>query len=178
MNYRIRVNGEEIRAQLSGAAPVADGWKRAELSFGEGLPEQVEARLDGDALVFTLGGRVYRAFTEPPRRGPTPSSTLEVITLEGETFEAEVIRDEGAIAAVRTVGANEAVRVTSPMPGRVVSVRVKVGDWVARGELLLTLEAMKMQNEFTAPSAGRVAEIRVQPGAVAAAGETLIVLKP
>jgi biotin carboxyl carrier protein len=57
-------------------------------------------------------------------------------------------------------------RVKPPMPGRIVSVRVREGQRVAKGEVLLVLEAMKMQNEVVAPRAGVVAKLHVREGQV------------
>ena len=61
--------------------------------------------------------------------------------------------------------------------GRVLSIKVKVGDRVARGDVLLLLEAMKMENEIKAPAKGVVKEILVSDGARVAEGETLVVLE-
>ncbi|HET9421865.1 MAG TPA: biotin carboxylase N-terminal domain-containing protein [Nocardioides sp.] len=64
----------------------------------------------------------------------------------------------------------------APMPGTVVSVAVEQGARVAAGDVVLVLEAMKMQHTVTAPTAGTVTEIDVQPGAQVAAGEVLAVV--
>jgi propionyl-CoA carboxylase alpha chain len=65
---------------------------------------------------------------------------------------------------------------TSPMPGKVTSVLVAVGDEVAVGAPLLTVEAMKMEHRLTAVVAGTVTEIRVTPGSQVDAGEVLVVV--
>ncbi|MGA8847294.1 MAG: biotin/lipoyl-containing protein, partial [Nocardioides sp.] len=65
----------------------------------------------------------------------------------------------------------------APMPGTVVKVAVESGQEVAAGDVVLVLEAMKMQHTVTAPSAGTVTEINVQPGAQVAAGEVLAVVE-
>ncbi len=65
----------------------------------------------------------------------------------------------------------------APMPGTVVKVAVEAGQEVAAGDVVLVLEAMKMQHTVTAPTAGTVAEINVQPGAQVAAGEVLAVVE-
>ena len=68
--------------------------------------------------------------------------------------------------------------VTSPMPGRIVQVQVAVGDTVAKGAPLLTLEAMKMEHVLTAPFDGVVAELNAKAGAQVAEGVTLVRLVP
>jgi biotin carboxyl carrier protein len=69
-----------------------------------------------------------------------------------------------------------ALAVRPPMPGRVVAVFVSEGEEVQRGQRLLVLEAMKMQNEVPAPAAGRVLAVRVKPGDPVAAGDVLVEL--
>ena len=64
----------------------------------------------------------------------------------------------------------------APMPGKVTSIHVSVGDEVEKGRLLFTLEAMKMENHITAPFAGAVAEIHAAEGNQVANGQLLIVL--
>ncbi|MDP8993727.1 MAG: acetyl/propionyl/methylcrotonyl-CoA carboxylase subunit alpha [Pseudomonadota bacterium] len=62
----------------------------------------------------------------------------------------------------------------SPMPGRVISVEVRQGDQVAKGQKLLTLEAMKMEHSLAAPFDGIVAELAAEAGAQVSEGELLV----
>jgi propionyl-CoA carboxylase alpha chain len=64
----------------------------------------------------------------------------------------------------------------APMPGTVVAVKVEAGAEVAAGDVVLVLEAMKMQHTVTAPRDGTVTEINVEPGAQVASGEVLAVV--
>ena len=64
----------------------------------------------------------------------------------------------------------------APMPGTVVAVKVEAGAEVATGDVVLVLEAMKMQHTVTAPHDGTVAEINVEPGSQVASGEVLAVV--
>ena len=65
----------------------------------------------------------------------------------------------------------------APMPGNVLSTHVEAGDAVEAGQLLLVLEAMKMEHRVTAPEAGTVAEIRVAAGDQVGNGELLVLLE-
>jgi propionyl-CoA carboxylase alpha chain len=65
----------------------------------------------------------------------------------------------------------------APMPGAVLGVSVAVGDQVAQGQLLLVLEAMKMEHRITAPHEGTVKEVRVAPGDQVAADQILVVVR-
>ncbi|QBX55592.1 biotin/lipoyl-binding protein [Nocardioides seonyuensis] len=64
----------------------------------------------------------------------------------------------------------------APMPGSVISVSVAAGDRVEAGQLLLVMEAMKMQHSITAPADGVVAELNVEAGTQVAAGQVLVVV--
>jgi biotin carboxyl carrier protein len=71
-------------------------------------------------------------------------------------------------------GADGGNDVRAQMPGKVVAVLVAAGATVERGQGLLVIEAMKMENEIAAPRAGTVAELRVQPGQAVESGELLV----
>lgn len=68
--------------------------------------------------------------------------------------------------------------VAAPMPGTITTVSVSVGRKVARGEVLLTIEAMKMESAVRAETDGEVAEVLVRPGQQVDAKDLLVVLKP
>ena len=74
------------------------------------------------------------------------------------------------VSAAAPAGAEE---VTSPMPGTILDVKVSVGDTVAEGQVLMILEAMKMENEIMAPCAGKVAALNVTKGATVQSGDVL-----
>jgi biotin carboxyl carrier protein len=63
------------------------------------------------------------------------------------------------------------------MPGTVLDVKVKEGDSVKHGDVLVILEAMKMENEIFAPADGIVASVNVSAGASVNAGDVLVTLK-
>jgi acetyl/propionyl-CoA carboxylase alpha subunit len=71
-------------------------------------------------------------------------------------------------------GQDGPIEVRATLPGLVVAVAVEPGDEVAEGSRLLTIEAMKMQNEVRAPRAGRVASVTVAAGQAVAAGTPLL----
>ena len=76
-------------------------------------------------------------------------------------------------AATGTAGS---VKINAPMPGKIVDVKVKVGDAVKKGQTVLVLEAMKMENDIVAPEDGTVASINAAVGSTVEAGETIATL--
>lgn len=122
------------------------------------------------------------------------------VTLKGVTYEVEVehgeamITDEYAACAPAPAAAPAAVPaapisapaapvtaaagtpVTSPLPGNVLSIKASVGQAVKAGDVLVLVEAMKMENEIPAPCDGVVKQILVNKGAVVATGDTLLVI--
>jgi pyruvate carboxylase subunit B len=69
------------------------------------------------------------------------------------------------------------LEVAAPMPGLVIKVEVSEGDAVERGQGLVIIEAMKMENELKATTAGRISDIRVAAGQAVDKGETLLVIE-
>ena len=119
------------------------------------------------------------------------------ITVNGTAYEVEV-EEAGVVASAPKAAAPAAApapkaapapapkaaapvaagatTVSAPMPGKVLSVNVKAGDAVKSGDVLLILEAMKMQNEIMAPADGTVSDVRVSAGQTVATGDVMIVL--
>jgi len=112
-------------------------------------------------------------------------ATTEVsVVARGDTYLVDVagrahrvrLLDARRARTGAAVGAGER-EVRAAMPGKVVAVLVEVGAAVTRGQGLLVIEAMKMENEVAAPRDGTVQEIRVQPGQAVEAGELLAVVE-
>ncbi len=66
--------------------------------------------------------------------------------------------------------------VTAPLPGSVIDIKVNVGDSVKKGQLLLLIEAMKMENEIVAPSDGTVKAIHTSKGSTVETGAPLVTI--
>jgi len=79
-----------------------------------------------------------------------------------------------AQAAAPVAAPAGASTVKAPMPGTVLSLKVSPGQSVKRGDVLLILEAMKMENEISAPTDGVVAAIRVQAGSTVNTGDPMV----
>jgi glutaconyl-CoA/methylmalonyl-CoA decarboxylase subunit gamma len=66
--------------------------------------------------------------------------------------------------------------ITAPMPGSIIEIKVNEGDTVREGDVLLILEAMKMENEVTAPQAGSITRIMVKKGDTVNSGDPLLTI--
>jgi len=82
-----------------------------------------------------------------------------VVFYEGQAYEFDR-SSRGSVGAAAADGA-----ILAPMPGKVTSVEIKQGEKVAKGQRLLTLEAMKMEHGLVAPFDGVVAELNAKAGA-------------
>ena len=164
MKYYLTVNGREHEVELT-------------LRLGELLVqldgEPVEFRYEevdrlGQIALF-LGEECFAVSIEG-------TANEAVVTVAGRAHQVTIEdeRERAAHAAERGRGGGADVK--SVMPGIVVEVLVKEGDAVEKGQPLLILEAMKMQNEIGAPSAGRVAKLFVQQGEAVASGAKLVSL--
>ena len=78
-----------------------------------------------------------------------------------------------AAAAPAASGSAGATKIEAPMPGKVLAVKTSVGASVKKGDVVIVLEAMKMENEIVAPADGTVASIDVNEGASVEAGAVL-----
>lgn len=115
------------------------------------------------------------------------------ISVNGNTYEVEVEEVGGAAplaapaprsaapapkaapaAAPAAAPVSGATTVEAPMPGSIVSIKVKNGDTVKEGDVLCVLEAMKMENEIMAPKAGKVVAVCTSQGAAVQTGDALI----
>jgi len=100
-----------------------------------------------------------------------------IVTLRGRRIPVSVRnrREQLLAEAARTsASASGPVDVRATLPGLIVSIETSEGSEVAAGDPLLTIEAMKMQNEFRSPRAGRVAAIAVAAGETVATGQLLL----
>lgn len=126
---------------------------------------------------ITVNGNVYNVTVEegtgsaPAAVAPAAPAPAPVVKAAPAPAAAPAPK-----AAPAASGAAGSVKVNSPMPGKIISIKANVGKAVKKGEVILILEAMKMENEIVAPSDGTVASINVTAGQSVEAGTLLATL--
>ena len=121
----------------------------------------------------TLNGRIYEVEVEAGKAMLLDEyEAIAPAPVAAAPAAAPVAAAPAAAPAV--TGAGEAV--TAPMPGNILKVNVTAGQAVKEGELLVVLEAMKMENEIFAPKAGTVAQVLVSKGSTVDTGAPLVVI--
>lgn len=131
--------------------------------------EQIEA---GKAKV-TVNGKVYEVETEAAAPAVKPvAKPAPVAPKPAPTAAPAAPQAEAKPAAAPAAG----VQVKSPLPGSVIKVLVSEGQVVKKGDTLLTLESMKMENAIMAEADGTVKQIAVTPGQNVMQDDLLIVL--
>ncbi len=162
--------------------------------------KQCPLRCDEDLITHALYPQVAARFlrgeakeedllsgAEAPLGGRVPS-VLDVpsefnVEVDGEVFTVRVTPRPNGPAAVATQEADKHRKtppgaVICPMPGMIVSVKVKEGDAVQKDDVVVVLEAMKMQSEIRSAHAGTVKQVLVSEGDLVKAGAVLVVVEP
>ena len=114
---------------------------------------------------ITVNGTAYDVAVEELGAGAAPAAVAA---------PAPVAAAAPAPAAPAAAGS---IEVAAPMPGKILNVKAGVGTAVKKGDVILILEAMKMENDVVAPEDGTVASINVSAGDAVEAGDVLATLR-
>ena len=104
------------------------------------------------------------------------------VEVEGRVFSIKVDGSKGgSLSPRKKKGARKAKRsgvVSSSIPGKIISISVSQDEFVSEGDVIMILEAMKMQNEIQAPISGKITELNCEPGDSIEANSPLMVIEP
>ena len=164
MLYRVEIAGEERLVEVDGDTIRVDG---VEIQVGPGT-------LDGEIEVF-VDGRPLRLVPLPARADGRVAALFDGRVIEARV-ESERDRLRARLRPPARASRQESIR--SDIPGVIRQILKSVGDTVRAGEAVLTLEAMKMENELRATADGTLDDLRVTVGQVVRAGEVLAVVAP
>jgi biotin carboxyl carrier protein len=147
----VRSTALTVELEVAGEKVVVDNWP-------EHFPEP-PGPVDVNGERWTVG----------VSRGPATSTPAAVPKAQAPSSVPPIA------SAPRVPGA---VPIVPPMPGKVIEVRVKEGDRVRKGDVLIVLEAMKMRNELVSPADGVVRGLSVSAGTNARAREPMVFIAP
>ncbi len=154
----------------------------------DGEARDIDLSRDSKGITVRVDGSEYRARTKPTKEGVAVRLGSETHRIRFEGREAVVDEHRHTISIgdvtedrpekARATGIRgAAIEVRSSMPGRIVRVLVAPGARVKRGQTLLVLEAMKMQNEIPAPQDGVVRRLNATEGETIPADRVVAVLE-
>ncbi len=118
---------------------------------------------------ITVNGVAYSVSVEETAAGAAPVAAAAPAAPKAPAAPAAAPKAPAAPA-----GAAGAVTVKAPMPGNILDVKVAAGASVKAGDVLVILEAMKMENEIVAPQDGTVASVNVNKGDTVNSGDVLV----
>ncbi len=165
MKYVTTINGKEYLIEILDEHRIAINGQVQQVDF---------VSISGQPIYsLILNGTSHEAFVDETEEGWQ-------VLLRGRQY-VMTVEDEREkrlrAAASHAIAESGEFHLKAPMPGLVVSVPVQEGQTVQKGQVLVILESMKMQNELKAPRAGSVVRIRVKPGDTVEQRQTLLSLQ-
>ncbi|WP_421997787.1 acetyl/propionyl/methylcrotonyl-CoA carboxylase subunit alpha [Reyranella sp.] len=175
--FRLLEEGHDVVRWKDGEREIAvTAWRRRDGAIGLDLPGgALEARVrrtEEGRLAIRLGDDT---FTATAVRRPTADGTDYVLFADGANRRLALVDPLDVTQYESVAAAGGAVR--APLPGKIIDLRVKAGDSVSKGQVLLVLEAMKMEHTLSAPADGTVKAVRYAVGEQVVEGAELVELE-
>lgn len=167
--YLVDIDGQRHAAEVASDGHLAE----LRIDGGEAAPASALPVLGGRALAVTVGGRRRLVHLSASDRKGGLRATLDgrpVALSVLDELRAQALGSQGEAAGSGTL--------TADIPGLVVEVRVAEGQSVRKGEPVIVVEAMKMQNELAAGVTGVVTRVAVAAGRTVNPGDVLVVIEP
>jgi len=132
----------------------------------------------GGRFSLLIAGQSYEIFARRIIKPDEDGSQSYEIQFAGQRFEVQVEdeREKTLAGAVKPGHDTGEAKVRAPMPGLVIGIPLAVGSNVERGQTVVVLEAMKMENDLAAPKAGVLKEIKVSKGQTVSQGDVLVII--
>ncbi len=125
---------------------------------------------------ITVNGTTYDVAVEEVGAGVAPAVAAPAMAPVMAPAAAPAAPAAAPAAVPAASGSKGSIVVSAPMPGKILGVKTEVGKAVKKGDVLMVLEAMKMENEIVAPEDGTVASVEATVGAQVESGDTLVTL--
>ncbi len=156
--------------------PVTIDWRKiaplAAAETGTGTHET------GGRYSLIINNKSYEVFARRLNKPDEGESQTYEIFFAGQRFEVQVEdeRTRSLTSAAASAHSSGEARIRAPMPGLVIGVPFESGASVTRGQTVVILEAMKMENDLSTPINGTIKEIRVSKGQTVNQGDVLVVV--
>jgi biotin carboxyl carrier protein len=133
----------------------------------------------GGQYSLIINGTSYDIFARRVIKPDENGSQTYEITLAEQRFEVTIEdeREKALSSSVKAAHEGSEARVRAPMPGLVLNVPFEIGSTVERGQTVVVLEAMKMENDLATPLTGTITAIRVNKGQTVNQGDVLVVVE-
>ena len=158
-----------------------------------GQPHEVNVEKNGGDYRVIIGNETYRVALK--ENGVSINGELMTVKVEGAFNEGatvttssrqmkvlvEPVREMAPVSVEAEVthsgkGSDSKGSIMAPMPGKIISIKVKAGDTVTQNQIVAVLEAMKMENDIQSDIAGTVQSVSVKPGEAVEGGQVLLVV--
>ncbi len=163
MAYIIKIEDKEFKGEIKKV-----GNAFSILVNGKELQAEV-VNMDKERLTIIIENKPYQIFFDDENQ----------LTINGESYSFEIMDEQmaGILKTSAETAHKKEITITAPMPGLVIEVEVKEGDSVKKGQGLVIVEAMKMQNEMKSPRDGVVKKIMVEKGKAVNSKDPLVVIE-
>ncbi|MBR7061112.1 MAG: biotin/lipoyl-binding protein [Eubacterium sp.] len=123
-----------------------------------------------------VNGTPYNVSVEEGASAPAAAPVSTPAAPAPQAAPAPAVQEAAPAPAPASSGSAGSVKVDAPMPGNILDIKVSSGASVNKGDVLVVLEAMKMENDIVAPQNGTIASVNVSKGDTVEAGATLITM--
>ncbi len=166
MELELKIEDQIHKLQVE----LKEGQYHVNLNGKENLVDS--STISDHCLSLLVNGKAYTVYF-------AESNGKKYLSVGGEQFLIEeATSDSVTTSGADSSGIAEEPVAASPMPGKVVKILVKVGDKVEKGQGLVIVEAMKMENEIKSPANGTVEKVNFAPGDLVDAAQPIIEIKP
>jgi biotin carboxyl carrier protein len=181
MKYKIAVNDQKFEIEIN---DIKEGIAQVNVNGQpfDVLIENYEDIAAGSPALRPAPSRVVAPVTDA---APTPPAVLSPKPAPTPPKASTPVKDRilaptkpaAPVAAPVSKKVHASGEIVAPIPGRILNVKVKVGDPVTKGQTVATMEAMKMENNIASTIDGVVQEIRVQKDSEVATGEVIMIIE-
>lgn len=169
MQPQLELEGKTYKAEITSSTPKSVSG----LLEGTTFELQIDSINVNQKIELQLNTKTYAIFLSHPEPGKT---LVSYNTHLFEVIRKDILPMQSEFNAIENPIGSNGSNITSPMPGKIIKVLVRKGDKVSKGDVLLVVEAMKMENNIISPADAEVSQINIETGNVVDTNTTLLLL--